>query len=62
MKDCWKIRPSDRPSFTVLRKLFDTMLSRNDNASQYYMTLQLNSTATLKDNTLTRSNMYVKVV
>ena len=65
MKNCWKVRPSDRPSFTELRKLFDKMLSSNaDTASQCYMTLRLNSTETdtrLKDNTLTRNNLYVKV-
>ncbi len=69
MKDCWKVRPSDRPSFTQLRKYFDAMLSSNERASQYYMTLKLNTgistdtyTTQQNENTLARSNLYVKVV
>lgn len=75
MKDCWKVRPSDRPSFAQLRKSFDLILSSNKRESQFYLEMSPprgNSVSTAsyleilpnqhRETTLTRSNLYVKVV
>jgi hypothetical protein len=46
MCDCWQINPSDRPSFTGLRKEFESMLQEDnpyldfsnlDNEKYYYL-------------------------
>ena len=71
MKSCWMVRPADRPTFTQLRKSFEAMLLSRNRQSQYYLEMSpeketIFSVVELPQHndtgTLTRSNMYVKIV
>ena len=57
MSQCWKVRPSDRPSFTELRKKFDSMLCCQKDVVDYYIELR----PQIKGDTLKpKPNLYVK--
>lgn len=64
MRNCWKVRPSDRPSFTHLRKQFDLILSSQQRCSQYYLQISPQTTNSVSETEIlskrdSKLNMYV---
>ena len=41
--DCWDEDPTKRPSFNSLRKKFDSLLSKQNNACELYLDLNVTS-------------------